>query len=82
LVPLIEGLRLAALNTDLRGVGDEEIVRIRFETQPAVVARGFKDRRHAVVDLTHQLVGRHGDDGEGSIPFSSVRIAPALPQSR
>ena len=37
----------------LRRIGDKEIVRIGFETEPAVVASGFEDRRHTVVDLTH-----------------------------
>jgi hypothetical protein len=61
-----------------KGVGDEEIVRIKFETQPAIVACVLKDRRHAVVDLAHQLIGRHRNDREGS----RFWIAPILPQSR
>jgi len=53
-----------------------------FETEPTLVASRLKDRRHTVMDLTHQLVGRHRDDGEGAFPFSSARIAPVLPQAR
>jgi hypothetical protein len=56
-----------------------------FETEPTLVASRLKDRRHTVMDLTHQLVGRHRDDGEGAFAFSSARIAqfshkPARPK--
>jgi len=57
-------------------------VRIRFDTKPALIASRFKDRGHAVVDLTHQLVRRHSNDGEGALPFAGLRIAPILPQAR
>jgi hypothetical protein len=63
-------------------VADEKIVRIRFDTQPAVITSRFMDRGHTVVDFAHEFVGRHGNDGEGSLPVSRVRIAPILPHSR
>jgi hypothetical protein len=40
----------------LGGIGDEEIVWVRFEPQPPLVAAGLKDRWHAIVDSRNQLV--------------------------
>jgi hypothetical protein len=55
-------------------IGDEEIVRIRCETEPALVASRFKDRGYAVVDLTYKIIRRHRDNGEGAFPLSRDRI--------
>jgi hypothetical protein len=56
---------------------------ISFETQPAVVARGFKDRWHTVVDLPHQLVGGHSDNGDSKLrrPIAFIGFAPRIKQN-
>ena len=54
---------------------------IRFGAEPAIIARGIKDGRHAVMNLLNQRVGRYRYDGKRPLPLSSVRIAPVLPQS-
>ena len=45
-------------------------MRIRLGAQPAIITSGLKDRRHAVVDLSHKFIRRHCDDGEGSLPLA------------
>jgi hypothetical protein len=39
-------------------------VRVGLGAQSAIITSGLKDRRRLWI-LSHQLVGRHGDDGEG-----------------
>jgi hypothetical protein len=68
-----------AIPSSLSGICDEQIVRIRISTQPALVSAGLKDRWHAIMDPPNQLVGWHGDDHEGAFP-TPLCFTPILPQ--
>ena len=63
----------------LRWERDEQIARVGFLPEPALVSALRQDQRHAVVDLRDELIGRHGNDDKGSNPLSALRLTPVLP---
>src|SRR3954454_17915066 len=53
----------------------------RVGIKPMVVVLGVEDHRHAVVELSQELVRCAGDDGAGFDLLAALAVVPALPQA-
>jgi hypothetical protein len=58
----------------------EQIVRVYFHAEPALISRFGEDERHTVMDLCDEVIRRHSDDGKCANPFPALRMMPVLPK--
>jgi hypothetical protein len=54
----------------------------RFHHKPTSIIGLAKNCRHPVVDLSQEIVGRHGKNGKGALPLSRRRFFPIFPDTR